>query len=85
MLETLWVDKYRPRLLADLTYHHEINAALAQLATTNDFPVHFTLIKHLIFYGPEGAGKKTRVITFIQEVFGVNSLQLTEEERTLKP
>ena len=43
------------------------------------------MTQHLIFYGPEGAGKKTRAITFIQEVYGVNSLQLNEEDRVLKP
>ena len=40
MLETLWVDKYRPRTLNDLTYHEDVNMTLRQLATTNDFPVH---------------------------------------------
>jgi replication factor C subunit 3/5 len=37
----------------------------------------------MIFYGPEGAGKKTRVIAFIQEVYGV-SLTLMEEMRSFK-
>jgi type IV secretory pathway ATPase VirB11/archaellum biosynthesis ATPase len=38
----------------------------------------------MIFYGPEGAGKKTRVISFIQEVFGLTSLVLVEEIRSFK-
>jgi replication factor C subunit 3/5 len=38
----------------------------------------------MIFYGPEGCGKKTRVINFIQEVYGVSSLTLVEEIRSFK-
>lgn len=38
----------------------------------------------MIFYGPEGAGKKTRVINFIQEVYGANTLVLNEETRSFK-
>lgn len=30
----------------------------------------------MIFYGPEGAGKKTRVLNFIQQVYGTSSLIL---------
>lgn len=38
----------------------------------------------MIFYGPEGAGKKTRVLNFIQEVYGLSNLVLTEEVRSFK-
>lgn len=38
-MEQLWVDKYRPRTLDELTYHHDLTKVLSQLAETNDFPV----------------------------------------------
>jgi hypothetical protein len=30
----------------------------------------------MIFYGPEGAGKKTRVYAFLEKVFGPNVYKL---------
>ena len=41
-------------------------------------------MQHMIFYGPEGAGKKTRVINFVQEVYGNPTMQLIEEMKILK-
>lgn len=77
MIEPLWVDKYRPKKI-DRLYHEEITETLKDLAKTNDFPVSIVVTQHLIFYGPEGAGKKTRVINFIQEVYGASSMVLNE-------
>ena len=34
-----------------------------KLAHTGDFP-------HILIYGPNGAGKKTRAMAFLREVFG---------------
>lgn len=39
MLETLWIDKYRPKNIDNLDYHPEITATLKDLAKTTDFPV----------------------------------------------
>jgi type II secretory ATPase GspE/PulE/Tfp pilus assembly ATPase PilB-like protein len=40
----------------------------------------------MIFYGPEGAGKKTRVYSFLERVFdGKNIYKLKSEDRVLKP
>jgi len=36
---------------------------LKKLAHANDFP-------HLLFYGVNGSGKKTRVLAFLHEVYG---------------
>lgn len=35
-------------------------------AAAGDFP-------HLLFYGPSGAGKKTRIMCFLRELFGPSS------------
>ncbi|KAA8650744.1 replication factor C subunit 5 [Aspergillus tanneri] len=59
----LLVDKLRPRSLDTLSYHHELSARLKSLAQSGDFP-------HLLVYGPSGAGKKTRVIATLKELYG---------------
>ncbi|RHZ64471.1 replication factor C subunit 5 [Aspergillus thermomutatus] len=59
----LLVDRLRPRSLDSLSYHHELSARLKSLAQSGDFP-------HLLMYGPSGAGKKTRVIATLKELYG---------------
>ncbi|KAI9792420.1 MAG: Replication factor C (RF-C) subunit [Peltula sp. TS41687] len=59
----LLVDKHRPRSLKALTYHHDLSDRLESLAQSGDFP-------HLLVYGPSGAGKKTRVIATLKELYG---------------
>ncbi|EED15502.1 DNA replication factor C subunit Rfc5, putative [Talaromyces stipitatus ATCC 10500] len=59
----LLVDRLRPRSLDSLTYHPELSARLKSLAQSGDFP-------HLLVYGPSGAGKKTRIIATLKELYG---------------
>ena len=76
-MDKLWVDKYRPRQLGELTYHHNVTEVLSQLATRDDFP-------HMLFYGPLGAGKKTRVYCFLEAIFGNGVYKLKSEEKVIK-
>merc|ERR1711977_564564 len=59
----LLVDKHRPRSLDQLTYHPELSDRLRSLAQSGDFP-------HLLVYGPSGAGKKTRIVATLKELYG---------------
>ncbi|EKV04028.1 DNA replication factor C subunit Rfc5, putative [Penicillium digitatum] len=59
----LLVDKLRPRNLDALSYHPELSDRLRSLARSGDFP-------HLLVYGPSGAGKKTRIIATLKELYG---------------
>ncbi len=54
---TLWMDKYKPRKLEELTFHPNQTKLLTSLSENSEFP-------HLIFYGPDGAGKKPVFIVF---------------------
>jgi replication factor C subunit 3/5 len=65
----LWVDKYRPNSLEALSVHPNLTDQLARLAASPDFP-------HLLFYGPSGAGKKTRILAFLRAVFGPSAERL---------
>eukprot|EP00760_Papus_ankaliazontas_P031663 PhM_4_TR5390/c0_g1_i1/m.60284/K10756/RFC3_5; replication factor C subunit 3/5 len=75
----LWVDKYSPRNISGLTYHEAITPRLRAIAKTPDFP-------HLLFTGPAGSGKRTRVNALLMEVFSANSLappKLTLEHKSV--
>ena len=60
---SLWVDKHRPLALDKVDYGKEQAQALSRLAASGDLP-------HLLFYGPSGAGKKTRVMALLRAIFG---------------
>ncbi|KAF8529864.1 P-loop containing nucleoside triphosphate hydrolase protein [Gautieria morchelliformis] len=70
----LWVDKYRPRTLGDLHYHTDLSERLASLAGSGDFP-------HMLFYGPSGAGKKTRITATLRQLFGAGVEKLKIDQR----
>lgn len=71
----LWVDKYRPRELLKLDYHKKQAEQLKSLCKQNDFP-------HLLFYGPMGAGKKTRIMCLLRELYGPGAERLRNETMT---
>lgn len=74
---SLWIDKHRPNILGKLTVHNEINNRLIALARSEEIP-------HLMFYGPSGAGKKTRVLCLLREIFGAGVEKKKLEHRTMK-
>ncbi|XP_055383037.1 replication factor C subunit 3 [Condylostylus longicornis] len=69
---SLWVDKYRPKELMKLDYHKEQAEQLRNLCHQGDFP-------HLMFYGPSGAGKKTRIMCLLRELYGPGVERLRSE------
>ena len=68
----LWVDKYRPRELSKVDFHVHQAENLANLSQQGDFP-------HLMFYGPSGAGKKTRIMCLLRELYGPGIEKLRNE------
>ncbi|KAK7032267.1 Replication factor C (RF-C) subunit [Paramarasmius palmivorus] len=71
---SLWVDQYRPRVLDELHYHQTLSARLKSLASSGDFP-------HVLFYGPSGAGKKTRITCTLRQLFGPGVEKLKIDQR----
>jgi len=43
------------------------------------------LKQHIILYGPDGSGKKTRAYAFLAKIFGEHVFKLKQEDRVLKP
>lgn len=75
---SLWVDKYRPNSLGKLSLHADVTGKLTALARSEELP-------HLLFYGPPGAGKKTRVMALLREIFGPGVEKVKLEPREFKP
>ncbi|XP_034829009.1 replication factor C subunit 3 [Maniola hyperantus] len=69
---SLWVDKHRPRDLMKLDYHKDQAIRLKSLVQQSDFP-------HLLVYGPSGAGKKTRIMCLLRELYGSGAERLRQE------
>eukprot|EP00164_Ancoracysta_twista_P001623 GFYU01002129.1.p1 GENE.GFYU01002129.1~~GFYU01002129.1.p1 ORF type:complete len:353 (-),score=113.68 GFYU01002129.1:98-1156(-) len=74
----LWVDQHRPTSLEKLDFHDSLSTKLKNLAKTADIP-------HMIFYGPSGSGKKTRVSCLLRELYGPGVDKLRIEVQTFKP
>lgn len=71
----LWVDKHRPSRLEDLSYHREISDRLDALAKNPE------TMPHLLFYGPSGAGKKTRITALLRELYGPSAERIKLDKR----
>ncbi|CDR37137.1 CYFA0S01e07778g1_1 [Cyberlindnera fabianii] len=74
---SLWVDKCRPHKLAALDFHTDVSKRLKALASSGDFP-------HLLVYGPSGAGKKTRVLALLNQLFGSGVEKMKIDVRTFQ-
>ena len=73
----LWVDKHRPLELGKMSYHGELSERLATLAADGDIP-------HLLFYGPSGAGKKTRIMALLRALYGAGAEKQRLEHRDFR-
>ncbi|MFX1452910.1 MAG: Replication factor C small subunit, partial [Promethearchaeota archaeon] len=58
-----WVEKYRPRVLDDITNQEGIIKRLKQFIKDVSMP-------HLIFAGPAGTGKTTSALAMVRQLYG---------------
>lgn len=64
-LELPWVEKYRPKGLADVVGHDEITHRLKSYVEKRNMP-------NMLFSGPAGTGKTSSSIALARELFGAN-------------
>jgi replication factor C small subunit len=61
--EEIWVEKYRPKKLAEIVGQDEIVSRLQSFVGKKSLP-------HLLFSGPPGCGKTTAALCISRELFG---------------
>mmetsp|Transcript_193 Transcript_193/g.288 ORF Transcript_193/g.288 Transcript_193/m.288 type:complete len:382 (+) Transcript_193:73-1218(+) len=72
----LWVDKHRPKEISQLSHHRDVSSRLSSLASDP------RSLPHLLFYGPSGAGKKTRIACLLKAIYGNGAERLRLDKRT---
>jgi DNA polymerase III, gamma/tau subunits len=72
----LWVDKHRPKEISQLSHHSDVSSRLSSLASDP------RSLPHLLFYGPSGAGKKTRIACLLKAIYGNGAERLRLDKRT---
>jgi len=72
-MQEIWVEKYRPRRLADIAGQTSIVERLEAYAKTKSVP-------HLIFAGPAGTGKTTAALALARELYGEQTWTLNFHE-----
>lgn len=63
MTHHIWVEKYRPSKLDDVSSQDIVIETLKNVITTKTIP-------HLLFYGPSGCGKTSTILALANELFG---------------
>jgi len=74
---TLWVDRYRPTSLDKLDIHPDLTGQLKKMCANGNLP-------HLLFYGPSGGGKKTRVKAVLRSLYGASVEKVKVEHKAIK-
>lgn len=58
-----WVEKYRPKLLHDISHQEDVIKTLKKSLLKEN-------LQHLLFYGPPGTGKTSTILAIARELFG---------------
>ena len=58
-----WIEKYRPRTMADISSQDEIVQVLQNTIESKNLP-------HMLFYGPAGTGKTSTILALARQIYG---------------
>lgn len=75
-MDILWVDKYRPIYLKEISSHDFILNTIKNFIKSKNIP-------HLLFYGPPGTGKTTTALAISKELnknYKMNTLELNASD-----
>lgn len=62
-MSEVWVEKYRPVNLKDVSSQDEVISSLKNVIKNKNMP-------HLLFFGPSGCGKTSTILALANEIFG---------------
>ncbi|PJB21542.1 MAG: Replication factor C small subunit, partial [Euryarchaeota archaeon CG_4_9_14_3_um_filter_38_12] len=62
-MDDVWIEKYRPKKLDEVTGQDDVVERLKAYVKTHSLP-------HLLFAGPAGTGKTTCALALAKEMFG---------------
>ena len=68
----MWVEKYRPKSLDEITAHEDIVFTIRQFIREKKLP-------HLLLYGPPGTGKTSIILALARELYSNSFTQMTLE------
>ena len=71
-VQQMWVEKYRPKTLEEITAHKNIVLTIRQLSQEKKLP-------HLLLYGPPGTGKTSIILALAHEMYSTAFTQMTLE------
>jgi replication factor C subunit 3/5 len=79
---SLWVDRHGfgvgVGVGGSLDYDESLNERLKNLCRERDS------VPHLLFYGPNGSGKRSRIIALLHTLFGVGASKVQATQKTFK-
>eukprot|EP00629_Pelagomonadales_sp_RCC1024_P015320 CAMPEP_0119291500 /NCGR_PEP_ID=MMETSP1329-20130426/42559_1 /TAXON_ID=114041 /ORGANISM="Genus nov. species nov., Strain RCC1024" /LENGTH=348 /DNA_ID=CAMNT_0007292329 /DNA_START=147 /DNA_END=1190 /DNA_ORIENTATION=+ len=75
----LWVDKHRPLTLDKMHFHSHLSERFLEMTEEGESD-----LPHLLFYGPSGAGKKTRIMALLRALYGPGAEKQRLEHREFK-
>ena len=76
-MDILWTSKYSPTSFEELQSNQTLNSKLKKLSQSKNLP-------HLIFYGPDGAGKRCRINCLLSKIYNRSVFRTTKEIYTTK-
>lgn len=71
-----FIDKYAPKTIDEICFHDDIIRQLKKMSGDDSIP-------HIIFYGPEGSGKKTLINFFLEMIFDKHVHNLSDTNYTV--
>lgn len=76
-MDILWTSKYAPDSFSSLKTNKDLSERLKKISHSKNTP-------HIIFYGPDGGGKRCRINCLLSSIYGRGVFKTTKDNLTMK-